>query len=238
MGFAVSGAPASLAAIERRRDRVVGLTIVAVAFAFSLAISYWAKLKSEPEQGGPLPPPTTERIEGFPNGVSAEKNLARAREVTRRLLLRGFVVEGARSDGTVDVSKPEHGVRYSFQSPAGHGPQPPREPGVVPRRDLCGRQSVWIRANGLAPESDNAEVSCAASPPDPLPDPDCSLEQVFKWAIEHHKVAPEALARVEYYRAHAGPAFRFESFDRSVSFAIDAECTRELTGREAAGRVP
>ena len=222
---------------ERRRDRVLGLCIVAVAFVLSLLVSIWAKKKSEPEQSGPLAPPSTERIVGWPNAVDAAKNLPRVREVTRRVLLRGFVVEGARSDGTVDMTQPAHQIRYSFQSPQGHGPQPPREPGVVPRRDLCGKQQVRILSNGVVPDPDQPDVACLASRGEPLPEPSCTLERVWQRAIERG-VPKDALARIDYYSARSGPAFRFETLDRGSRFSLSGDCERELSRSQAVGHVP
>jgi hypothetical protein len=230
-------APPDSNSAARRKDRVVGLTIVAVAFVISLFISLWAKKKSEPEQAPPLAPPTTERIEGWPSSVDPVKNLPRAREATRRLLLRCFVAEGVRSDGAVDLSGASNNIRYSFQSPQGHGPQPPREPGIVPRRDLCGRQSVRIRNTGLYADPDQPEVACSSAHGEPLPDPGCSLAEVWKKAIDRN-VSPQALARIEYYRARSGPAFRFALLDDSNRFSLSADCEHELSGRDASGHVP
>lgn len=231
------GPTAGRVGFARRHDRVIGLVIVAVAFLISLLISVWAKRRSEPEQSAPLLPPTTEGIQGWPHQVDPVANLPRARAVTRRLLLRGFVAEGVKSDGTVDLTRPSSNVRYSFQSPQGHGPQPPREPGVVPRRDLCGRQSVRIRSNGIYAEPDQPEVACSPLHGEPLPDPGCSLARVWEVAIERG-VSSQAVARIEYYRAQAGPAFRFQLLDGSSPFVIYGDCERELTHREGLGHVP
>lgn len=224
---------------SRRRDRVQGLFIVAMAFVVSIFISLWAKRKSEPERALPPEPASPERIQGWPNAVDPVQNLPRARELTRRLLFRGFVAEGVRSDGTVDLSQPGTGnnVRYSFQSPDGHGPQPPREPGLVPRRDLCGRQSVRIRELGVYAEPDQPEVVCSLTHGDPLPDPGCSLGEVWQAAIERG-VPKDALARIQFYRAAAGPAFRFQLLNNTSTFTLYGDCERELGHEEAVGHVP
>jgi hypothetical protein len=229
----------SPAADQRHRDRFQGLLIVAVAFLVSLAISFWAKRRSAPETSMPPDPATIEGIEGWPARVEPVRNLARARELTRRLLFRGFVAEGVKSDGTLDLSKSSTGanVRYSFQSPKGHGPQPPRETGVVPRRDLCGRQSVRIREVGIYAEPDQPEVVCSPVHGEPLPDPGCSLDELWKAAIERG-VSAEARARIQYYRAAAGPAFRFQLMDGTGTFTLYGDCERELRYAEAAGHVP
>jgi hypothetical protein len=226
------------AAETRRRDRIQGLLIVAVAFFISLLISVWAKRRSEPEPSVPPAPATTERIQGWPSAVDPVENLARARELTRRLLFRGFVAEGVKSDGTVDLSQPTgSNVRYSFQSPQGHGPQPPRETGIVPRRDLCGRQSVRIREVGIYAEPDQSEVVCSSAHGEPLPDPGCSLSEIWKEAIARG-VSREGLARIQFYRASAGPAFRFQLMDGTSTFTLYGDCERELDHAEAGGHVP
>src|SRR5687767_12960846 len=89
----------------RRSDRVFGLAIIAVAFIACLALSVWAKYASRPETSPPPGPPTTQGIVGWAKAVDAVKTLPRARELTRRTVLRGIVIEGVRSDGTIDLTE-------------------------------------------------------------------------------------------------------------------------------------
>src|SRR5690606_39945952 len=142
---------------SQKRDRVVGLSVVAGAFVLSLGISLWAKGVSEPETSEAPAPPTTVGIPGWPNRVEPLAALEKARALTPRPLLRGIVAEGVASDGTIDPASAGY-ARYSFQSPPGHGPQPPREPGVVPRRANCGRQYVRLGRQGIEAEPDQALV--------------------------------------------------------------------------------
>jgi hypothetical protein len=221
----------------RQRDRLHGLAVVGIAFLMSLGISFWAKRVSEPEQGKPPAPPTTTGIVGWPNAVDPIKTLSVARSLTRRVLFRGMVIEGARSDGTVSASQPSSRIRYVFQSPAGHGPQPPRVPGVVPRRNLCGRQSVHVTDKGIYADPDQLDLPCPPIPVEGLPEPRCSLQDIWKVAAERG-VPATATARIEYYRAQAGPAWRFELTDGSVRFALYGDCRRELSRAEASGSVP
>ena len=93
----------------RQRDRLHGLAVVGIAFLTSLGISFWAKRVSEPEQGKPPAPPTTTGIVGWPNAVDPIKTLSVARSLTRRVLLRGMVIEGARSDAAGDVGEFQRG---------------------------------------------------------------------------------------------------------------------------------
>jgi hypothetical protein len=222
----------ALARLEaaRKRDKWIGLAMVAGAFVVSLIISLWAKRVSGPELGMAPAPPTTVGIPGFPESVEPLKALALARELTPRPFLRGLVVEGAKSDGTVDV-KSGGEVRYTFQSPAGHGPQPPRKPGVVPRKNNCGRQSVRIHAGGIGADLDQPSVPCALSPADPLPEPRCTLDKVWSAALRKG-ASKNARARIEYYRSMAGPAWRID-VPGSLRLNLYGDCERELARNES-----
>jgi hypothetical protein len=221
----------------RRRDKLHGLAVVALAFLLSLGISLCAKRISEPEQVRPPGPPTSDGVIGYPAAVDATATLAAARGLTRRTQLRGFVAEGVRADGTLDVRDEKGSVRYAFQSAAGQGPQPPRVPGVVPRRNLCGRQNVWVRAKGIVVEQDQVGLPCPHDPIEPLPEPRCTLKEIFDHAIGKG-AAPDRLARIEYYRATAGPAWRFQLSDGSLRFSLYGDCRRELNQRESFGLLP
>jgi hypothetical protein len=236
-GCLVSGHALTPSPGGRGPDKLHGLLVVGGAFLLSLGISLWAKRTSEPEQGRPPAPPTTQGIVGWPNAIEPIATLSAARELTRRSLLRGMVIDGVKSDGTVDLKAPGAGVRYAFQSLPGQGPQPARVPGVVPRRNLCGRQNVELRAKGLYAAPDQLDAPCLPAQTDPLPEPRCELKELWEQAV-HKGAKPRQRARIEYYRAIAGPAWRFELQDGSLSFAIYGDCRRELSHGEATGSVP
>jgi hypothetical protein len=205
--------------------------LIAVAFVLSLAISLWAKRVSGPQLGTAPAPATTFGIYGWPKQVDPLKTLPVARGLTPRTLLRGIVVDGSKADGTVDVSTGGE-VRYHFQSAAGQGPQPPRKPGVVPRKNNCGRQVVRIFANGIAADVDQPAVPCSLSSPEPLPEPRCTLAKV--WAFALRRGAPsDGRARIEYYRAAAGPAWRFDG-PGGMRLHLYGDCERELLRGETA----
>lgn len=230
---------AELAAIEaaRKRDRVSGIAILGVAFAGCLALSYWAKLASRPEVAAPPGPPTTEGVVGYPASVDPIATLARARQLTPRALLRGIVMEAVRADGTIDVSEGPGRARYAFQSGQGQGPQPPREPGSLPRRHYCGKQNIHLRQEGLAADPDVTDFPCAAAPIEALPDPRCGPREVWAHAIK--RGAPkDRMARIEYYRARGGPAWRFDLPGTPHRFTLYGDCGSELSGRDAVGSVP
>src|SRR5882724_9595229 len=164
-----------LADSKRGRDRMLGLVVVATAFMVCLALSLWAKEKSRPETSEPPGPPTTQGIVGYPNAVDAVLTLSSARKLTKRPALRGIVLDGVQSDGTIDVSEGPGRVRYTFQSEAGQGAQPAREPGTLPKRITCGKQNVVLRKEGLVAEADQADYPCAAGAIEALPEPQRTL---------------------------------------------------------------
>jgi hypothetical protein len=216
----------------RRRDRLVGLLIVVVAFLIALGISWWAKLASRPESAPTPGPPTSSGIEGYPSAVDPIQVLGLARELTRRTLLRGIWAEGVRSDGTLDLGEGHGRARYLFQSPPGEGPQPQREPGTLARRHYCGTQTVHLRREGLVADPDVADIHCPLPTTEHLPDPRCTLRDVWQHAIR--KGAPRnQLSRVEYYRSRAGPAYKFELPGTQYRFSLYGDCERELTQAEA-----
>jgi hypothetical protein len=221
----------------RRSDRWYGLTIIAVTFVACLALSVWAKYASRPETSPPPGPPTTQGIVGWAKAVDPVKTLPRARELTRRKVLRGIVMEGVRSDGTLDLTEGPARVRYAFWSPPGEGPQPAREPGTLARRHYCGSQSVIIRKEGLVAEPDQADGYCPPQAIEALPEPHCTTAGLWEQALR--RGAPkDRLARIEYYRSTSGPAWRFDIPGSHHRFSLYGDCVRELTPRESSGIVP
>ncbi len=218
-----------------RRDHVAGILILSVAFLAALSISWWAKVESTPQVSVPPDPPTTAGVLGFPDRVEPVANLGAARRLTSRRLLRGIVADGVRSDGTVDVTTRGR-VRYSFQSAPGEGAQPPREPDTLPRRLYCGKQSVEIGANGIGAEPDQTMVSCTSAPDEGLPEPRCTPQQVWAQAVQRG-VPTEEPARIEYFLARGGPAWRFVYAGQNPvhRFVLDGDCARVLRDEEAIG---
>jgi hypothetical protein len=226
----------SEAVVRRRRDRVSGLLIISVAFCATLSISWWAKIESMPEPSKPPPPPSPEGLAGFPEKVDPLQALDVARAKTPRDLLRGFVIEGAASDGTVNVHKAGGRIRYVFQSSPGRGPQPARDDMGPPRHHYCGKQTVHVRRPGVIVDEDVPAVKCPAKPVESLPDPRCGPDEVWKHALDLG--APERrLARIEYYRSRVGPAWRFAIPGSRYRFSLYGDCGRELPAHEAVGTV-
>lgn len=210
---------------------------MAVAFAASIGLSLWAKQKSEPEQSQVPGPPTIEGVVGYPSQVDALESLKAARKLTRRSVLRGFVLDGVGVDGTIDIADASNRVRYSFQSEPGQGPQPPREPGTLPKRVTCGKQNVILRNGGMAAEPDQADYPCSPGGIEGLPEPQCSTRELWRLA-RRRRIPNDRPAHIEYFRAKAGPAWRFEISGTEHRFTIYGDCKRELNGLEAQGSVP
>jgi hypothetical protein len=222
--------PARIARL-RQTDRLRGLLIVGGTFVLCLLLSVWAKRRSLPVLSTPPAPPSPVGVVGFPNAVDAVKSLARARQISQRNLLRSINADGVKSDGTIDVASNGH-LRYGFQSNAGEGPEPPRLPDTLARHPYCGRQNVNVSKDGMAAEPDQADSNCAPHPIDPLPEPHCSLAEVWAHALGRG-VPKERIAHIEYYRASAGPAWRFEAPHGRGRFVLYGDCQRELDAKEA-----
>ncbi len=216
----------------RQMDRLRGLLIVGLTFVLCLLISVWAKRRSLPVLSTPPAPPSPVGVVGFPKAVDAVKSLSRARQISQRNLLRSLSADGVKNDGTVDVSVPNGRIHYAFQSNAGEGPEPPRQPDTLARHPYCGRQSINISKEGMVAEPDVADASCAPHATDPLPEPHCTLADVWAHALTRG-VPKERLAHIEYYRASAGPAWRFEAPHGRGHFILYGDCQRELDAKEA-----
>jgi hypothetical protein len=225
------GSDPARSARRRQRDRLRGLIIVGATFVLCLLISVWAKRRSQPVLSQPPAPPSSVGVVGFPNAVDAVKSLARARQISQRNLLRSITADGVKSDGTVDVGATGR-IRYGFQSNPGEGPEPPRQPDTLARHPYCGRQNIDVNKEGMVAEPDAADSICTPHPADPLPEPHCSLSDVWAHALTRG-VPKERLARIEYYRSSAGPAWRFEAPHNRGRFSLYGDCQRELDAKEA-----
>ena len=222
---------------HRKRDRLLGLTIIVFSFAGCMGLSVWGMRVSTPKPAPAPSPVSQEGIPGYPNAVRPFAVVERARGLTVRQKFQGFEAEGVRRDGTVDVTAGESSIRLAFQSPQGRGPQPEREPGTLPDRRYCGTQSVIVDSRGISALEDRAKVPCGGRDIVDLATPKaCTIEDL--WAVaDKKKMGKRGTARVEYFNAHGGPAFRFVKDKRS--FVISArDCKKELKGRDQRGGIP
>jgi hypothetical protein len=220
-----------------RRDRLVGLTILLTAFCLSLGISWWAKAKSRPQEAGPPRPPVQAGIAGYPRSVDPLQALSVARGLTQRTLLGGVSIDGVRADGTVDLDSGAGRVFYVFRSPPGQGPQPARDPGERVRHLYCGRQMIALGREGMVAGPDMAGLPCSREHVEALPDPGCGPRELWRHALQKQPKA-QGLAKAEYYRSQAGPAWRFDLSGSMLSFTLYGDCARELDAADAQRLVP
>lgn len=221
----------------RRKDKVSGMLIVFVTFLATLSLAWWAKWKNTPVPPEPPAAPSSSAVVGFPGAVDAIATLPAARERTPRDVLRGILLRGVNSEGLVDSSAEGTEVRYVFQSRPGEGPQPPRDPEGRPSRPYCGKQVVRVKPEGLQEDEDETKYMCASKGFEPLPDPRCGPKEVWAHAIAK-EIPTDKLAQIEYYRAQAGPAWRFRIPGTRHRFSLYGDCERELKGTEEVGSVP
>lgn len=206
------------------------------AFLAALSISWWARGIATPSAGERPAPPTPDGVVGFPHKVDAVATLEAAQELTKRVDLRGLQTFGVSRDGLLDMAAPGRFITYTFTSARGQGPQPPRPPGTLPRRDLCGKQIIRVNGSGIYAEPDLPGLPCTQSAA-PLPNPRCGPKQVWEAAVRHGMPADQ-LANIQYFRAMGGPAWRFELPSLRRSLVLYGDCERELTGAEAADASP
>lgn len=222
---------------EGRRDRTRGMLIVFVTFLATLCLAWWAKWKNTPVPAEPPADPDASAVVGFPKAVDAVATLPAARKRTPRDILRGIVLRGVKSDGTVDITEKGSEVRYVFQSRAGEGPQPERDPEGRPNRPFCGKQVVKVKPEGLQEDEDETKYSCSSKGLEPLPEPRCGPKEVWAHAIAAN-IPKDKSAQLEYYRAKAGPAWRFRIPGTRHRFSLYGDCERELKGLDEVGSVP
>jgi hypothetical protein len=216
---------------------MAGFLIIFIAFSAALLISWRASEAVKPNVAAPPGPPTSEGLAGYPDRVDPLAALAAARSLTERRQLRRIVVHGVNPDGTVDLAEPKSSVRYDFDSAIGEGPEPPRAPGTVRYGRYCGKQAVHIKKDGIFAEPDQPRMSCRSGAGEPLPEPRCSLAQL--WSLARERLASaEGRAMIEYFRAHEGPAWRFSLPGANLHFTMSGDCERELTGKAGRAVVP
>jgi hypothetical protein len=220
-----------------KRDRVAGFSIIFVAFAAALIISWKASDSVKPNVAPPPGPPTSDGLAGYPRQVDPVVALDAARELTGRQQLRRIVAAGVGADGTIDLERPNAAVRYEFDSAQGEGPEPPRPAGTVRSVHHCGRQTVHVGREGIFADPDQPKAVCRPNVGAPLPAPRCAPARL--WALARERGAPNGgFATIEYFRAHGGPAWRFSLPEPKVAFTVFGDCERELKGKDARPLAP
>jgi hypothetical protein len=222
---------------SRLRDMFIGLAVIVASFVGCLLLSLWGMHESTPRLAPEPAPPTQIGLEGFPNEVRPLEILEVARKLTVRDRFLGFVAEGVRPNGSVDLGRDGASIRFAFQSPSGLGPQPLRKGGTLPTRRFCGLQSVFVDSTGLFATEDNPERPCPGNSPEAIEVPEkCTLEDVWNLA-KKRKMAKRGWAQIEYFHAPSGGAYRFK-MDKESFVVSGKDCSTVLKGRAAVGVVP
>jgi hypothetical protein len=237
-----SSGPAGLKTAESsgdlaaKRDRTQGLGILAVAFVIALLGNWWVKssVHQEPDTAVSSVPDKTGLL-GFPEHFDPMSAYERAHDLSVREWLYGIAIKGLRRNGTLDFSR-GGAARFVFGSRRGDGPQPPVAPGTRRYQDHCGRQEVVIDGAGIHAGIDDPDHDCHGLSRW-LPEPSCSLEQIWKFAAD--KGAPQdSVAQIEYFYAKGGPAWRFSINNTEHEYVLYGDCTQELKGKDAEGKIP
>lgn len=232
----VAGPVAAPPSAAAKRDRMAGFAIIFIAFSAALVISWKASEAVKPNVAAPPGPPSSEGLAGYPDRVDPLAALATARTLTERQQLRRIMMHGVRPDGTVDVADARSSIRYEFDSALGEGPEPPRPPGTVRYGRYCGRQTVHIKKDGIAADPDLPRAPCRAAG-EPLPEPACSLTRLWSLA-RARRAGAEGGATIEYFRAHAGPAWRFLLPGANLQLTVSGDCERVLEGKAGRAVLP
>lgn len=222
--------------LAAKRDRTQGLSILAAAFVLALLGNWWVKssVHQQPEAAVSSVPDKTGLL-GFPEHFDPLSAFPKAGDLSVRDWLFGIAMKGVRRNGTLDFGR-EGAARFVFGSRRGDGPQPPVAPGTRRYQDHCGRQEVTIDSAGIHAGIDDPDHDCRGLS-HWLPDPGCSLEQVWKFAAG--KGAPEnAVADIEYFHAKGGPAWRIRIPNTQHDYVLYGDCTQELHGPDAKGKIP
>jgi hypothetical protein len=211
------------------RDRFAGLLVFLGSMAFCLGLSFWAKEAARPEaQPGDPPQPTLHGIVGWPHAVDAIATLPAARSKSRPHELRQIVLEGVKSDGTIDLVTGPGSLTYVFHN-AARKPKPtkPTEKVTVDRQAQCPRQVIRVRRDGIDPQSELKDNRCAGTASEPLPMPTCGPRELWARAIAKG-ASIRQLAHIEYYRSKDGPAWRMALPSDRSTWVVSGDCQREL----------
>ncbi len=221
------------------KDRFAGLLVLVVAMAACISFSFWAKVQARPETMLQASPATLRGIVGWPHAVDALATLEAARRSSRPRELRQIVLDGVKSDGTIDVVTGPGALTYLFhnypkkaKAPKPNEPAVVEKPGVVEKAPLCPRQTILVRKDGIDPQAEVRDNRCPTVMSDPLPIPTCGPREVWVKAVAKG-ASIQQLAHLEYYRSKAGPAWKMALPRGRFQLALTSDCQRELSRREA-----
>jgi hypothetical protein len=215
------------------KDRLSGLGVLIGAMAFCLGLSFWAKDVPRPERDPRGARIGVRGISGWPHAVDAIGTLEAARNSSRPRELREIVLEGVKSDGTIDVVTGPGSLDYVFHNGL-RDPQPKKADGAhaAETRPTCPRQVVRVRSDGIDPQSEMKDNRCPLGAAEPLPNPVCGPRELWVHAIAIG-ASIRQLAHMQYYRSKAGPAWKLSLSGGKFEMIMSHDCKRELGPREA-----
>jgi hypothetical protein len=222
------------------KDRFAGLLVLVAAMAACVCLSFWAKERARPESVLRASPATLRGIVGWPHAVDALGTLEAARRSSRPRDLRQIVLDGVKSDGTIDIVTGPGALTYLFHNGArkpkllklpetGAAGSPPV---VVEKPPQCPRQVIRIREDGIDPQAELKDHRCPAVMSEPLPNPVCGPREIWSKALAKG-ASIRQLAHMEYYLSKAGPAWKMTLPGGRFQLALSGDCQRELNRADA-----
>jgi hypothetical protein len=219
------------------RDRLRALFVLSLALVVSFGMILWSKEQIRPLNAYGATASRLRGVEGFPSRVDALKSLSAARRFSRNRELRGMVLDGVKFDGTLDLNPIKNSIKYVFQSSKVRSKERKQPDASTSPTWVCPRQVVKLRRDGLTAEADRLDAICPPELGAALPVPHCGPKEVWAKAIAKG-ATKEDLARLEYYRAKVGPAWKLQISKTHFSLSVSEDCKRELSFADAAGKVP
>lgn len=235
-------APGDEASYLRRADLLKGLFVLFLAIGVAILLNLWSKEQVRPRNPEGATLGTLRGIQGWPDKIDVVGSLDAARDRSKIRELRGITVDGVGSDGVVDLKRRDTASRFVFQGPPQPRPAKPRaapsklykDPG--PTGPICNKQVVKLRRKGLYLEEDRPDSRCPSDIAEPLPPPLCGAKEVWAHALTKG-AKQDALARLDYFRSKAGPAWKFAIAHERFQLFVSGDCKRELLAGETTGKV-
>jgi hypothetical protein len=219
------------------RDRLRGGFVMFVGLVISFGTTLWAKEQIRPRGPHGASISRTKGVVGFPMAVDGVKSLAVAQKLGRGRAFRGMILDGVKSDGTLNLAFGRTNVKYVFQANATRNtakniPNQPAPPFMV-----CPRQVVKLKREGMIAEGDRPNATCPSELGHPLQKPRCGAKEVWEKALAKG-ASKEESARLEFYQSKVGPAWRFQLPRTQFAINLSDDCKREIRAEDAVGRVP
>lgn len=216
------------------KDRFAGLVVLLGAMVFCIGLSLWAKGVARPVAQVMANSDLTRGVVGWPHSVDAMATLDAAKRSSRARELRRIILEGVKSDGTLDPTTGPGSATYLFHNgvkkPKVNGAPVPEK--AITKGSLCPRQVVRVGRDGLDPQAELKEYRCPEVISEPLHAPKCTPRELWARAVKKG-ASVRHMAHMEYYRAKAGPAWRMEIPAERFRLIVSDDCQRELDAREA-----